>query len=254
MDKLADAAIERLTKRSAPPRVLIEKTKTGWRFASPYAPEQAERWTALLADALGTRVGGVIDHFLEVFTTLCRDGRWDNKGRCWFPRQTDFDAVLAIVASLKPDNEAQAAHAAQLAALHISAMKLGEEANKRSWPEPRTVALLAKTTRAYGEGMERLARLQGTVKPKTVNQTIQVVYCDNRNVNLNGGVSSFGGQPHASALPQQYRGPAPAIPGCAALQSPCTDHGREVPVAGGQREARLQNAWWQRIWCAVRGR
>ena len=214
-----------------------------------YSKEDEERWWALIADAFGTRCGGLIDHFLERITELVPEDKWDGEERYWHPSESDFNAVLAIISALRPENEAQAAHAAQLAALHLSAMKLGEHAAR--WGNERTIAILAKTTRAYGEGIERLARLQGKVQPKQVNQTIQVVYVDNRDqrtVQINGGGVPNGGQPHATS-------DAAAVTRLPALPSPRADNGPTVPSAGSPGQACLQNAWrswWRSFWRSER--
>ena len=71
-------------------------------------------------------------------------------------------------------------------------MKLGEQAHKGYW-DVRTAATFGKLVRVYGDGMERMARLQGKLEPRTVNQTIKVVYVDNRDqgsVHIDGGVQS----------------------------------------------------------------
>jgi hypothetical protein len=245
LDAIADEAQERLLARQAPPRVRIEKDEKGWRFSCPYSKEDEERWWALIADAFGTRCGGLIDHFLERITELVPEGRWNREKKFWYPSEPDFNAVLAIVASLKPENEAQAAHAAQLAALHLSAMKLGEHATR--YGNERTVAILAKTTRAYGEGIERMARLQGRVQPKTVNQTIQVIYVDGRSVNqFAGGYDRIGDQPHAT-------GDAGTAPELSALPSSRAHNGQTVSPTSRSREARMQTAWWlTRFWRAFR--
>src|SRR4030095_1051780 len=88
LDRLADDAVVRLESRPSPPRIRIEKTEDGdWRFASPYAPEDEERWLGLLFDAFGTRHGDIVNHFLEVITTLCRDGSWNKEQRWWTPKE-----------------------------------------------------------------------------------------------------------------------------------------------------------------------
>lgn len=237
--EIADAAIAEHYTRPCAPRILIEKTSDGWQFACPYEAENQSRWEALLLQAFGTRSGAIMNHFLDVFTRLVGDGEWDEERHCWTPKQNDFDAMIAIVASLQPQNEAQAAYAAQLCALHLSAMKLGEQASKH-YADPRTTAILSKTVRAYGDGMERLARLQGKVKPKTVLQTIQVVYCDSRT----GGVSPIGGQPHAAEGSASIQ--------CSALPSHNAS-GSALPLACGGGEASVPDAWWlARLWSALR--
>lgn len=240
MAELADRAIQDHYERPCAPRVLIEKTGDGWKFANPWDDEHRERWEALLFQTFGTRSSAIMNHFLDVFTKLVGDGEWDEDRHAWMPKQNDFDAVVAIVHSLKPENEAQAAYAAQLCALHLSAMNLGKQAT-RTYADSRTVAVLNKTVRAYGDGMERLARLQGKVQPRTVHQTIQVVYYDNRDqrsVQLTGGAAPFGGRPQGTDGGAAIRSPALPSPnqGGAALPSPSGEGQESVPVA-----------WW-RLW------
>lgn len=238
--ELADAAVQEHHERPCAPRILIEKTKDGWRFASPYAREHQQRWEALLFQAFGTRSGAIMTHFLDTFTKLVGHGEWDEDRQCWMPKQNDFDAMVAIVHSLQPENEAQAAYAAQLCALHLSAMKLGDRLS-RHYEDPRTAAILSKTIRAYGDGMERLARLQGKVQPKTVNQTIEVH--KHEHVHFEGGVSPNGAQPHAATRGATIQRPA--------LSGP-KPGGQAVPLPCSEGEARLPNAWWlARLWRSV---
>jgi hypothetical protein len=254
-EELGDAALAAMDARPAAPRICIERAKDGrWNFANPYSEEHGERWLAMLAGAFGTRSGGVINHFLDTLTKLVAPGAWDEKRQVWFPCEDDYQAALNIISSLRPENEAQAAYGAQLVALHLSAMKLGGQMAK-SWADPRTAALLAKTSRAYGEGMERLARLQGKLQPKQVNQTIQVVYVDNRDqrsVQFTGGCGSNGGQPQASPSPLQYGDPS-IRDARATLPSPCQNDGESMSVTGREGQASVPHAWWgSRLWRSIR--
>lgn len=242
--EIADAARAEHEGRSCAPRIKIEKTKKGWRFSCPYSDRDGPQWEALLFQAFGTRSGAIMDHFLEVFTELVGDGEWDDKRQTWLPKQGDFDAMIAIIHSLQPQNEAQAAHAAQLCALHLSAMKLGKSAAR--YGDERTAAIFNKTVRAYGDGMERLARLQGRLAPREVNQTIQVVYVDQRDqrIQIAGGVPPNGGQPHASD--------GGTLVASASLPSE-GPHRLTVPSPSRPGQAGLPDAWWgQRIWRALR--
>jgi hypothetical protein len=252
-EELGDTALAAMDARPAAPRICIERAKDGrWNFANPYSEEHGERWLAMLAGAFGTRSGGAINHFLDTLTKLVAPGSWDEKRQVWFPCEDDFQAALNIISSLRPENEAQAAYAAQLVALHMSAVKLGAQMSK-SWADPRTAAILSKTSRAYGEGMERLARLQGKVQPKQVNQTIQVVYVDKRSVHIDGGVGPNGEQPHASDLSQEYCNAASTVSELSALPSPCPDNRQAMPIARSSGEEKVPNAWWgPRIWSALR--
>jgi hypothetical protein len=242
----ADQAGAELLARPSSPRVIIRKTKDGWQFDCPYAREDEERWQNLLFQAFGTRHGSVVNAFFNAFARICGDRHWDPKRNAWLPDEDEFNSILAIVAAHKPQNEAEAAHAVQLAALHLVSMKVGERASQHAY-DTRTAATFARLVRVSGEGLERLARLQGRLKAKTVNQTIQVVYCDNRSVSLNGGLGPFGGQPHAAS-------DAAAVKGLPALPSPCSNYGAPVPTARRKGQAGVQNAWWgSRLWSAIRG-
>ena len=243
--EMGEVAIAGMVQRPCAPRVLIERTNDGWRFACPYDSRDQEAWEGLLFQAFGTRSGAVMTHFLNSLQALVGDGWWDAKRNLWMPDQDQFDAMLAIIASLQPENEAQAAHAAQLCALHLSAMKLGKQAS-RSYADPRTIAILNKTVRAYGDGMERLARVQGKVQPRQVNQTIQVIYNDQRDQRTQyaGGVSPNGGQPHRTTGGEAI--PRPALP------SP-NQSGSTVPIASGRGQAGVQISRWSAwLWRAIR--
>jgi hypothetical protein len=248
LDAQALGAERRVLSRSAPPRIKITRGKKGWRFDNPYPKEHDGDWYFLLLDAFGTRHGGVLDHFLNSICDLVPEGdKWvaRDKRAYWYPSEPDFNAALAIIASLKPENEAQAAHAAQLVALHLSAMKLGNQAAR--YGSERTTAILAKTTRAYGEGIERMARLQGKVQPKQVNQTIQVVYVDQRDerwMQSARGDTQNGGQPHGATGSSSI--PCPALPG------PCPNRS-ELSLSRSAGETGLPRSWWgARLWRAFR--
>ena len=251
MQALGDAALDEMYLRPAAPRILIEKAKDdGWAFGCPYEPgkdcKNLNRWEALLFQAFGTRSSGVMNHFLSVFTKLVGNGVWDEERKAWMPRQDDFDAILCMVHSLAPENEAQAAYAAQLCALHLSAMKLGETCS-HSYADERTRAVMNKTVRAYGDGLERMARLQGKLQPRAVNQTIEVRYYDHRDqrsIHIAGGAGQIGGQPHGADGGALI--PRPALP------SPQSG-GAAVPVPSGEGKAGLPHPWWGAwLWRAFR--
>lgn len=253
LDSLALDAERRVMSRPAPPRVKIARRKSGWVFDNPYAKHHEAQWYFLLLDAFGTRHGSVLDHFLATIAELVPPGdRWvaHDQRAYWYPNEPDFNAVLAIVAAMKPDNEAQAALAAQLAALHLASMRVAKYAVGSS--DPRSAAILAKTSRAYGEGVERIARLQGKVPPRETKQTIQVVYVDNRSVEFKGGVGSIGGQPqepycdNTGNYPNRGHEQCPAVPRLRPI-------GSAMSSAGRKGEAGLSRPRWrERIRSAFR--
>ncbi len=224
-------------ERPCAPRIVIEKRGKNWHFASPYRDEDADAWEALLFQSFGTRHGAVMNHFLDRLSKLLPENVWDEKRNAWFPNEEAFNAMVAMVHSMQPENEAQAAYAAQLVALHFSAMKVGEQCS-HSYADDRSRAILAKTVRAYGDGLERMARLQGKIQPKQVNQTIQVVYVDQRDQRqqtlITGGQGPIGGQAHGTdggALT-----PRPSLPGPDA-------GGDALPIARREESASVSLAW-----------
>ena len=233
--ELGDAAIAEHIERPCAPRVKIEKTNKGWRFASPYSDKDGSQWEALLLQAFGTRHGAVMNHFLQVLVELVGENEWDKTRRIWLPRQDDFDGVIALVHAMQPANAAQAAHAAQLCALHLSAMKLGKQAARYGCE--RSAAILNKTVRCYGDGLERMARLQGRLAPREVTQTIQVVYVDQRDqrIQIAGGVSPSGGHPHAAD--------GGSVISSAPLPGSRPDNRFALPSPGGERQASVSDAW-----------
>jgi len=237
---VADEAGKRLADRYCPPRVRIDKRKDGsWSIVCPYAKEDNDRWWFLLSAAFGTRDVDVVHYFLEALERLCPKV-WNEKARELQPREVDFNALLAIVGSVRPENEAQAAHAAQLAALHLSAMKLSEQAGK--YGDPRTVAVLSKTVRSYGDGLERLARLQGKVAPRAIHQTFEVH--KHEHVHVDGGAAAFGDQLHGTTAGETISSTA--------LPCPCPN-GTAVPLPRSERQESVPRPrWGERIWRALR--
>ena len=236
---LADEAIARHHQRGLVPEILMGENV----WVCPYAKEDEDRWTALLFEIFGTRQGRVVSAFSQqlenIGTRVWTRGHAHTKGR-WHLENNELTQMLAIILSLKPQDEAQAAYAAQLVALHLSAMKLSS-AQASTWGgDPRTAAILNKTVNAYGLGLERMRRLQGKVEPRQTHQTIEVHYHDNRQTAVfNGGVPPNGSQPHGTNGGE-------AIPRTA-LPRPQSG-GEALPSASGEGQAGMQSArgWWGR--------
>jgi hypothetical protein len=195
---LAEEAIARHMKRPVPPRILVEGGEgEPLSVESPYRGEDGEAWQALLFQAFGTRSISVAEYFIASLAEMVsRD--WDEQARKWQPSQGEFDAMIALVSSLKPRNEAQAAYAAQLCALHLSAMRLARLTTAYC-TDPRTVAVLNKTVRAFGDGLMNLDRLKG--KRRTVHQSIKSESHKHvhQHVHYHGGGPENGGQPHTTS-------------------------------------------------------
>lgn len=224
----ADAAIVRHRKRQWVPE--IEQGKDGWH--SPFARQDDDRWWALLFEIFGTRQTAVVNMFFEQLGALC-GATWRAEWEQWTANEAELRSLFAIVQSLKPRNEAEAAYAAQLAALHFTAMKLARGANRYQDGDTRTTAILNKTVRAYGDGLLIMQRLKGKGR-----KTVQVIKVethrhDHRHVHVDGGSTESGGQPHTK--------PTDSVTGLRALPSESPD-GTIMPISGREGQARLPNA------------
>lgn len=249
---LAETAMEKHRGRFAPPALDVGGGWERWFFDCPYRKEDSSLWQALLFEAFGTRSVSVATTFLRQLCNLIGKD-WNTDDQDWRPNPQELNTAIAIVASLKPENEAQACLAAQTVACHIAAMKLGDTIGRTSMPDERTVATMARVTKATAGLQRTLAQLQGRLQPRQVNQTIQVVYVDQRDQRqqtaVMGGMPEFGRQAHAQG--DDNAGITDAR--CAALPSPSPHNGPAMPGASGKGQEGVPDAWWwQRLWSALR--
>lgn len=184
----AAAAAKVHENRFTPPEV--EVTPHG--YGSPYRSADEAEWWRLLGEAFGTRMASVITVFLEQVARLVPN-EWDEVAKRNVPNADHLNAALAIVASMKPRTEAEAAQAAQAFALHVMAMKVSANAARSSFIDPRQANALANLVKAYTGAVDSLKASRGTRSSK---QTIVVkkqvnITNDNRSVTLpRGGISA----------------------------------------------------------------
>lgn len=236
---LADAALARVRKMGAVPMVweMPEDVKSGaqgsrcsgW-FLCPYDKQDEDRWYGLIMEIFGTRNEAVAHMFMVQLAALC-DKNWQAPGG-WHTDEVQMTQLLTIIHDLKPRNTAEAGLAAQLCALHLSAMKLGSAIAQTWSPDPRTVAIMAKTARAYSDGLITMERLKGRANKS--RQTIKVEKHTHTHQHIHlEGEAKFGGQAHAKA--------ARAVAELRSLSGPSTG-GEVLPGPGRQRQARLPHA------------
>src|SRR3546814_5043219 len=85
---------------------------------------------------------------------------WDEENQIWVHDDGELNAILHIGAAQKPQNEAQAALAAQTAATHILTMKVAKRV--ADYPhDTRMIAAYAKLARASATQFETMAVLKG---------------------------------------------------------------------------------------------
>lgn len=191
----ADAVIERQHKRPCVPPFAHDKD---FAFVPPYRSDRdKDRWWALFFDALGTRQVSVVTMFIRQLESLV-DQRWRDDWQQWTADEEQMIAGFALIQSLKPRNIAEAALAAQLYALHLTNMKLARGANRYQDGDARTTATLARSIRAYGDGLMTMRRLKGKGGRSVQIIKVQTHRHDHQHIHLEGG-SINGGRVHAKA-------------------------------------------------------
>lgn len=238
----AERAIDKHRQRYGAPAIEMSRDDEGrLEFCNPYREEDLDNWQALVFEAFGTCSASVVQTFLNQLAGHCLK-EWSDDTRGWRPDAAQLTAAINIIGGMKVENEAQACMAAQMVAMHYSAMKLTN-------PDERTAATLVRIAKAFGCHALTLGQLQGKVK--RVEQHFH--YHDERHVHLKGGRNS-GGQALATTeeidLVPQANGGSDA----SRLALPCSrpDNREALRLASGKRQAGMPDAWWgQRVWRAL---
>ena len=237
----AATAIKRHQSRPITPEVAVTVDDGGWSLTSPYSNLDDLSWAALLFEAFGTRQRAVADVFINHLARLCSTA-WD--GTVWRPDEGELQAAIAIVRSVAPKNESQAALAAQAVAIHFTTMKVATNLAGRSAPDARTVAALASLGKAFSQQLETMQKLQGK---RTSRQRITVKnerhIHNHQHVHVTGGGEEIGGQPHeANECRASRDGPRSEVRSQDAprhLLSLCRDAGSlSLPQARGSKGIR----------------
>lgn len=220
------AAEKRALARPFPPGIMLEPAgfdEEHW--TSPH--NDPDLWHLQLADAFGTRSRAVIVTFMNQLEALCGRNFWDEATHQWRLDENTYSAALAIVNSVKPRNEMEAALAAQMVAIHLLAMKAAAQALKYDY-DTRTAAAAGKLARTFTLQLEALRSLRG--RKRTAHQAITVRKELHQHVHYHRGEGESGGQPHGP--------PATTADQCAALPGP-EPGGESVPLPGRKGKARM---------------
>lgn len=233
--KWEKVAEKRMFTRPHPPGIILEPA--GFDEEHWTAPHSdTSLWSLQLGDAFGTRSQAVMTTFMFQLEKLCDRNIWDEEAQQWRLDEHELSAALAIVNSLKPRNELEAAHAAQMVAVHLMTMKCSARALKYDY-EPRMAATAGKLARTFTLQREAFERIR---KPnRTAKQNIKVTKELHQHVHYHResgprGATGSDGQSDAPPAAQP-----PEIP---ALPSPEEERGRVVPITRGSRKARVPNA------------
>lgn len=223
------AAEKRAYARPFPPGVMFEPL--GFDQEAPTPPHSDDSlWWLQLADAFGTRSSAVINTFMNQLEALCAPNHWDENTKQWRLDENQFSAALAIINSVKPRNEMEAALAAQMVAIHLLTMKVTARAIKYDY-DTRTAATAGKLARTFTLQLETLQKLRG--RKQTSRQSITVRKELHQHVHYHRGEAESDGQPHGRE--------SAAIDQRAAL--PCPDKGGDVvPMPSRQRKGAMPDA------------
>jgi hypothetical protein len=230
LKSLAAEARIRADKRPASPGIVVEPHgKDGVRYESPHRDWEA--WELSLADAFGTRSPSAIYTFLNHLCELA-PSQWSEKGQRWKPSELELNFSLNFINGIRPKNEAEAALAAQMVAVHFMTMRVaGHNLSHRGWIDPKDAAVAGKLARTFTMQCEAMAKMKG----KSSRQRITVrkfAQHEHRHIHLHQGDLENGGQPHG---PRQERRSHPETvveyERCAALPGP-DEEGDPLPVSG----------------------
>lgn len=243
--ELAVAAQARVRKlgTTAPVDDMVPRDLGGGEsFRSPYASDDWELWLCLLLDTFGTRNCRVVNAFMRQLTGMIPD-TWDEEGQRWVVDTDLLQLALAIICSLRPRNEAEAAIAVHCAALHLVTFKVTDRMRSQSWMDAKSASALARVTKAY---TEQVQALNGLRSPKAKRQVITVKKELHQHVHYHDGRAGEGGrdsdgQPYAPKRLRAHASPAGEPIEVAALPSPNAS-GDALSRPCGEGQAGLSNA------------
>ena len=179
------------------PGVMAEERPGSFLVVAPHNDD--ELWMLQLVQAFGTRSRALLDTFLVQLSKLCPQA-WDETARTWKIDETEWNALLALVADHQPENSAQAALAAQMAATHMMMMRLSAQAlNRGHTVYHGDAALASKMARTFAMQCEAMQALKG--KSRTAKQSIHVHKETHHHVHQHdtGGGAENGGRTHDPA-------------------------------------------------------
>jgi len=227
----------RTLARRHPPVVALDRSEPGpakWSWPFGETEEETRDWRWLILDAFGTRREAIAGCFLNSLIALCST-EWDDSREEWIPNEGELAAMLGIVNAHQPKNEAEAALAAQMAAVHLLTMKVGKRV--ADYPhDTRMINAFAKLTHAGAAQFDAMVTLKG--KRRSTRQHITVAR--ETHVHHHQHVHLAGGGDQTEGQPDEPNGTGVAE-GCAALPGP-DEAGRVVPLKGGARKASLLDA------------
>ncbi|WP_433908770.1 hypothetical protein [Sphingomonas yabuuchiae] len=169
LEPWAEKAKVRMERRPASPGVMMEPCGELGDFRAVAPHDNHEVWSLQIHDAFGTRSPSTVAVFMEQLRALCGQS-WNDERKAWHPSETELNAALNFINSVQPRNEAEAALAAQMLAVHFMTMRVSASALKTG--DARTASIAAKLARTYAAQMDTLQQVRG--KRRSTRQHITV--------------------------------------------------------------------------------
>ena len=168
--------------------------------------------------------------FLAQLQALCTDRYFDKTTGQWRLNENEFSAAIALVYTIKPKNEMEAALAAQMVAIHLLTMKVTAHAITDHY-DNRMAATAGKLARTFAMQMDTLRACR--TRSTTARQSIKVRKELHQHVHYHDdrGARETGGQPHERS--------SRAANQCAALPSP-QPGGEPVPLSCDEGQEPVQ--------------
>ncbi len=183
-------AEHRTLQRPLNPGVAVDERPGTLVFTSIHANYRG--WERQIADAFGSNSQSIAQMFLRQLSELCsREWQRDR----WEPDQVELNALLGIINSIRPENELQAALAAQMIAVHFATMKLAAQTLRGGCVDKLSANTMARLASTYASQCEALDRLKGRRGRQEIN--VRYERHDHKHVHLEGGGAETGDQPHA---------------------------------------------------------
>lgn len=206
LEPWAEKAKARMDKRPASPGVMMEPRGDLGDFRAVAPHDNHEVWSLQIHDAFGTRSPSTVAVFMEQLRALCGQN-WNDQTKAWHPSEVELNAALNFINSIQPRNEAEAALAAQMLAVHFMTMRVSASALNTG--DARTASVAAKLARTYAAQMDTLQQVRG--KRRSTRQHITVKHEKHIHSHQHQHIAAWGcatPDPAPSAIPGEHHPPA----------------------------------------------
>jgi hypothetical protein len=239
LEPWAEKAKARMEKRPASPGVMMEPRGDLGDFRAVAPHDNHEVWSLQIHDAFGTRSPSTVAVFMEQLRALCGQN-WNDQTKAWHPSEVELNAALNFINSIQPRNEAEAALAAQMLAVHFMTMRVSASALNTG--DARTASVAAKLARTYAAQMDTLQQVRG--KRRSTRQHITVKHEKHIHSHQHQHIAAWGcvtPNPAPSAIPGDQHAPAieqrAGVIGSGAAVPGKGQVGEVVPIGRRERKA-----------------